>query len=110
MGKANAAKKTTIAEDSAEAFMATLDAKNRFFAATLGMGWRMAVTFLLPLIGGIKLDQRYDTSPSFTLVGFMFAATAASIVVWRSVKDVNAAQAEQDARKAKSARRKVRKV
>lgn len=59
------------------------------------MGWRLALTVLIPLIGGIKLDQHLQTTPSFTLGGMMIAAAAGSAAVWATVKEVNAEQAEQ---------------
>ena len=97
MGKAAATKKTTTSEDTALQYLSVLDAKNKFFAATLGMGWRLAITVLVPLLAGIKLDQRFHTSPSYTLAGFMLAVAGGAAVVWSSVKEVNAEQAEQDA-------------
>jgi F0F1-type ATP synthase assembly protein I len=106
MGKAAAKPKTTtIADDSAQQYMDVLTAKNRFFAATLGMGWRMAITVLVPLVAGIKLDQRFNTSPSLTLAGFMLAVAGAAAVVWNSVKEVNAAQAEADEAAAKKSKK-----
>lgn len=104
MGKAAAKSKTTTPEISAQRYMDVFDARNRFFAATLGMGWRLALTVLIPLIAGIKLDDHFNTSPSYTLAGFMLAVAGGAAVVWNSVKAVNAEQAELD--KPKTKRRK----
>lgn len=97
MGKAAAKKTVTTADDNAQQYLAVLDVKNKFMMATLGMGWRLAITVLVPLIAGIKLDDRFNTSPSYTLAGFMLAAAGGAAVVWSTVKEVTAEQAEQDA-------------
>lgn len=102
MGKTAATKKTTSTEDAAQAYMAAFDAKSKFFAATLGMGWRLALTVLIPLVAGIQLDKRFSSSPSYTLAGFMLAVAGGAVVVWNSVKEVTAEQAEMDAEIKKS--------
>lgn len=101
MGKAAAKSKTTTpaANDTTQQYMDVLAAKNRFFAVTLNMGWRLALTVLIPLIAGIKLDDRFKTSPSYTLAGFFLAVAGGAMVVWSSVKEVNAEQAEEEAEK-----------
>ena len=69
--------------------MIAFDAKQRFLASVLNMGWRLAVTFLAPVIIGAWLDYRYDTTPSLTLTA-LFVAVAASVVVIRNtVKEVD---------------------
>jgi F0F1-type ATP synthase assembly protein I len=101
MGKAAAKSKTTTTENSAQQYLDVFDARNRFFAATLGMGWRLAITVLVPLVAGIQLDKHFDTSPSYTLAGFMLAVAGAATVVWNSIKAVNAEQAGLDAKPTK---------
>ena len=97
MGKNGASKHTVTVEEQTQQYLDSLAAKNKFFAATLGMGWWLAITVLIPLVAGIKLDQRYATTPSYTLAGFMLAVAGGAAVVWNSVKEVNAAQAEEEA-------------
>ncbi len=79
-------------------------AQSRFITTALGMGWRLALTVLIPLIAGIKLDKYYHTSPSYTLAGFMLAVAGGSYVVWTTVKAVNAETAEIDAENAAKAK------
>lgn len=80
---------------------ATLQAKSKFWVSTVGMGWRLAITVLGPIIIGVKLDEAFKSSPSYTLVGFMLAVAGASAVVWKTVKEVNAeTEAADTARKA----------
>lgn len=97
MGKAAAKKNmTTTTEEDARQYLQVLDAKSKFLATTLGMGWRLALTVLIPLIAGIKIDERYNSSPSYTLAGFMIAVAGGAAVVWNSYKQVNAEQVEED--------------
>lgn len=97
MGKAATKKTVTTKTDiNAQQYLEVLAAKNKFFATTLGMGWRLAITVLIPLIAGIKIDDRFNSSPSYTLAGFMLAVAGGAAVVWNSVKEVTAEQAEED--------------
>ena len=93
--KKAAANKTTDADDVEET-LRRITAKKMFYGATMNMGWRLAVAVLLPVVGGVKLDEWLGSSPSFTLLGVMIAAVAASVVVWGVVKDVNQEQAEME--------------
>jgi hypothetical protein len=103
MGKAAARKvtPTTVVEDELDQRLATINAGSQFIGATLNMGWRLALTVLIPLLGGIELDKHLHTSPSFTLGGMMLAAVASSAAVWATIKEVNAEQAEQAAQRNK---------
>lgn len=71
-------------------------AKQSFLAAVLTLSWRLAVTVLVPVIGGIQLDKRFDSAPSYTLLGFMIAIVFGCMAVWQTVKQVNRQQAEAD--------------
>lgn len=102
MGKAAAKTKTTTSADDVSKYMDILNARSKFLATTLGMGWRLAITVLVPLVGGIKIDQHFKSSPSYTLAGFFLSAAGGAAVVWNSVKQVNAEQAEEEAIKNKS--------
>ena len=97
MTKAAAQKKTTTAGLDAQHVLqnaAALQATSQFWVSTFGMGWRMAITVLIPLVGGVKIDERFNTSPSYTLAGFFIAVAGASVVVWNTVKEVNLQTAE----------------
>jgi F0F1-type ATP synthase assembly protein I len=99
MGKAAASKKTTTATADLQQAVEVFDAKQRFFSSTLSMSWQLALTVVIPVVAGVKLDQKFDTSPSLTLTGFFLAAFAACYVVWNTVKDVNKMQAEDEKKK-----------
>ena len=112
MSTTGVTKKTKTSTDiSGQQFdMDVFAARSRFFAVTLGMGWRLALTVLIPLVAGIKLDDKFNSSPSYTLAGFMLAIAGGAMVVWNTVKEVNAEQAELDAEKAKQVKKKDKKA
>jgi len=41
--------------------------------ASLQMSWKLAIVVLIPLIGGVKLDQHLKTSPYLTILGILLA-------------------------------------
>lgn len=101
MKKAAAERKTTTPKKpELERMMEAQAARSRFFGATMNMGWRLAITVVVPIVAGVKLDERFNTSPSLTLVGLFIAATAGCMAVWGTVKEVNKEQ-EDSAKKVK---------
>ncbi len=94
MSKTAANKKTTTAnEDEIERYAAAMSAKQQFISASLDMGWRLALTVLVPVFIGAWLDRRYDTSPSWTLTALFVAIGGAALVVWKTINAVNKDQA-----------------
>jgi len=67
-----------------------------FIAAALDMSWRLAVVVLLPLIGGVELDKKLNTSPWFTIVGFLLAMAGAGLVMWQTLQQVDRRYANSD--------------
>lgn len=106
MGKAAAKRKltTTPARDELDEYMLRVNAKQQFIGATVNMGWRLAVTVVIPIVIGVKADERFNSSPSYTLTGLIIAATAGCVAVWSSVKEVNREQALEDKEKNKRAK------
>jgi F0F1-type ATP synthase assembly protein I len=88
MGKAAAGKKTTNTESNAQNYMAALDIQQRFIGEAFGLGWRLIITFLVPVLFGAWLDSRFDTKPSYTLVGIFIAIAASITIIRRTVKDI----------------------
>ena len=101
MGKAAATRKTTTTAADMQQALEVFNAKQRFFSSTLNMSWQLALTVVIPVVAGIKLDQKFNTTPSLTLTGFFLAAFASCYVVWNTVKDVNKVQAEEDNKRGK---------
>lgn len=67
---------------------------------TLGMSWQLAVTVLVPVVGGHLLDAKLHPNglPVYTLAGLLLALAGMIIVVRRTLKALNAymAQAETE--------------
>ena len=48
---------------------------------TLGMAWQLAVVVLVPIFGGHFLDDKFNSSPVWTLIGFVVAMLLMVVVV-----------------------------
>ena len=93
-----ASTKTTIKsraiDDEVEKLAATLAARQMFFGSTINMGLRLAVTVVVPIVAGVKLDEHFHSAPSWTLTGLFLAVFAGSAAVWNTIKEVNKQQSE----------------
>jgi F0F1-type ATP synthase assembly protein I len=58
-------------------------------SATLDMSWRLAIVVLIPLIGGVKLDQRFKTGPYLTILGILLAITGVYYVLSKILSEFN---------------------
>lgn len=54
--------------------------------SALNMSWQLAVVVLVPLIGGAKLDDVFDTAPALTILGFIVASAGLALVLWRQLQ------------------------
>lgn len=62
-------------------------AREQLFVGTfISLSWQMLVVVLVPAIGGHLLDQQLQTSPLFTIVGFVLAIAMAALVTYRAYK------------------------
>lgn len=107
MGNKKAAAKTTSGSAGSD-LKQTFDvytAKQQFFASAISMSWQLALTIVIPVVAGVKLDEYLDSSPSLTLAGFFLAIGMGSMVVWNTVKGVNKLQEEEDNRRFKRLRK-----
>lgn len=59
--------------------------KSESFSLALNMGWTMLFSLVLPLLVGIWLDKRFDSSPFFVLAGAFLGILAATVGVARMV-------------------------
>ncbi len=92
---------TTVAHDEVEEFLNVQAAKSQFMFATANMGFRLAVTVVVPIVAGVKLDEHFHSAPSLTLTGLFIAVGAGASAVWATIKQVNEEQAKADAEAAK---------
>ncbi len=96
MGKSATRSKRMTTNDPAQDYLAGFEAKQRFVGTVLNMGWRLAITFLVPIIIGAWLDKRFDAEPSYTITGLFIAIAASVMVVSSTVKEVNAESAAME--------------
>lgn len=97
MKKAARGKDGADVERDIQQYADAFTARQQFIGATLNLSWRLALTVLIPLIGGISLDDKLNTSPMYTMLGMVLAAIFGCMAVWATVKEVNELQAEADA-------------
>lgn len=55
----------------------------------LDMTWRLAIVVLVPIVGGFKLDEKFDTSPLLTIIGFVLSLAGTAFVLWQSSQKAN---------------------
>ena len=59
-------------------------AEQQLFVGTLlSLTWQLLVVVVVPFVGGHFLDERYDTTPVWTLVGLVLALVMAGLVTYR---------------------------
>jgi F0F1-type ATP synthase assembly protein I len=94
MGKALVQRKPTapVAQNELDRSLAVFAARKDFVSTALNMGWQMAITIIVPVFVGVRLDERFDSSPSYTLAALFIAIIMAVMVVARTIKQVNEAQ------------------
>lgn len=96
MGKAAAksVKTTTPVENELDRSLRVFAARKQFVSAAVNMGWQLALTLIIPVIIGVKLDARFDSAPSYTLAALFLATGGVVMVVSNTIKQVNREQAE----------------
>lgn len=57
-----------------------------FLVLALDITWRLAIVVLVPIIGGFELDQKLNSLPLLTIVGFIIAMIGAGLVMYRTLK------------------------
>jgi len=62
-----------------------------FYTKILGLGWRLAVTLLLPIFAGLWIDNRLHTYPSMTISAFFVAIFASGLYIYKTYQDLSIA-------------------
>jgi F0F1-type ATP synthase assembly protein I len=52
-----------------------------------GLGFYLAAVVLLPLLGGVALDNAWHTAPLFVLIGLFVGLAAGAAGVWLKVRE-----------------------
>lgn len=55
----------------------------------MDMSWRLAIVVIIPIVAGFKLDERFDTAPFLTILGFVLAITGIVLVLKRTVEEAS---------------------
>lgn len=63
----------------------TASINSLFFSLGLDMSWRLAISVLVPIIGGVYLDKGLHTSPAFLIVGFVLAIAGTVVTIRRTL-------------------------
>lgn len=60
-----------------------------FFSMGLDMSWRLALSVLIPIIGGAELDKHFKTAPALLIAGFAVAVLFSVVTIRRTLKLAN---------------------
>lgn len=66
-----------------------LNPKSQFIGSTLSMSWQLAAMVLIPVVGGYKLDQHFNTLPLWTIVGFVIAMAGSALIIKKTFDEFN---------------------
>lgn len=100
MGKAAAKKRTTLSsDDPALDYLPSFDARQMLLGNIVGMGWRLALTVLIPIFLGVQLDRRFDTAPSLTLAAFFIAIFASGLLIAKTYTELMRQSTEETTKK-----------
>lgn len=108
MGKRAIRKRTArIKSDPVMDQLNTVSARSMLVGNIVSMGWRLALTVLVPLFLGVQLDKKFDTAPSITLAAFFIAIFGAGLLIAKAYSQIQTEQALEDAKQEK---RKLRRL
>jgi F0F1-type ATP synthase assembly protein I len=77
--------------------------KREALGMALNLSWTMLFSLLIPLLAGIWLDKRFETTPLFILIGAVLGISAATIGVARMTIRTFAKAVSQDAEQEREA-------
>ncbi|MEI7632235.1 MAG: AtpZ/AtpI family protein [bacterium] len=89
MKKTQSTKSVIMNEDVVQSRLSAFSPKKQFMIVAMNMGWQLAGAVLIPVIAGVKLDDHFNTRPSYTLAALVLACGGASAIVWNTIKQVN---------------------
>jgi uncharacterized membrane protein YfcA len=95
MGKAAATSTTTTsAQGDLEQIIETSRqsaAQAALFGSLIGMGIRLTVAVFVPLLIGLRLDNRYATGTTYTFTAFVVSICLASYMIYREYQHIQSA-------------------
>jgi F0F1-type ATP synthase assembly protein I len=82
-------KKAPTNKNDSNPTMDLKDPRSIFLASVFTMSWQLAIVFLIPVIGGYKLDQHLKTSPTYFLIGLVIAVIGVVLVLRNVLREFN---------------------
>ena len=86
---AQTTKPATPADDGVENAGARAAAKGVFVSSVMDMGWKLALTVLIPVFIGVQIDKKYHQAPSFTLAALFIAIGGSAYIVYKTIQNLN---------------------
>lgn len=98
MGKPTIQRKVSapVAQDDIGRSLAALTARRQFVSAAMNMGWQLALTVIVPVYIGVKIDEHYNSTPSYTLAALIIACGGVIGVVMTTIKQITREQAQEE--------------
>ena len=53
------------------------------YSEYVGLGIQIAASMVVPLLGGLWLDGKLETSPWFTMAGAFFGIASIFVIIWK---------------------------
>lgn len=72
------------------------NAKSLLLANVISMGWKLALTVLVPIYVGVQLDKRFGTQQTYTMTAFFVAVFAASVLIYKAYSDMATKDYKED--------------
>lgn len=88
-------KRITVSDNAIESGLRAFSAKRQFVVSSVNMGWQLAGAVIIPVFIGVKLDERFNSRPSYTLAALVIAIGGAILIIKNTIDQVNQEQAEQ---------------
>lgn len=79
-------------KDSTEPVSLPTAEQQLFVGTLLSLTWQMLVVVVVPFVGGHYLDERYNSTPLWTLVGLAVALTMSGIITYRGYQTLTQVQ------------------
>lgn len=53
------------------------------------LGFIIAIPLVLLILGGVKADRYFNTTPLFIIIAILIAPVISGIAIWRKIKTIN---------------------
>jgi hypothetical protein len=103
-------KTTTPAKGDPVKTIELMNIRNKLVASLAGLGWRMAIMVATPIFIGVKLDEKFNTKPSYSLAAFFIAIAGSGYLIYQAYHDIETERLEEEALVAKTNKSKSKKT